>query len=354
MATEVTCIVDTGSGAGYHYSSLNAAIAGETGASPQIVSNKNLTTGDQQLTIKCRASGAGAADGSATVDGFTTDATRFIKIWTDPTEGYRHSGTAYPSGAIYRMESTNASTLSLNDNNIFVIGIAVKLTSSSTSASAIISGNNPTNISKCYVKGVLSGGVNSKGISSSSVMTVSNCVVCGFTGAGTTCAGILSSGTMNVYNCTIYGNYIGVNRPSAGTLTVKNCISCNNTNDWNGTLTTLNCASDDNDNGGTGDITIATHTDVFTDPANGDFSLKNYTGAGAVIDAGTDLSGSGVTDDIIDTARGATYDIGAFEYAAGGGGAINAAFGDDASLGMADIISGTQSFLAQMGDNLEN
>jgi len=61
-------------------------------------------------------------------------------------------------------------------------------------------------------------------------------------------------------------------------------------------------------------VTLATWSDVFTDYANGDFSLKNYTGSGALIGAGTDLSAY-FTTDIAGTTR-STWDIGAFEYVA--------------------------------------
>jgi len=59
MATEVTCIVDVDSGGGQHYTSLAAAIAGETGATPAVVTSANLAANDEQLTIECRATSGG-------------------------------------------------------------------------------------------------------------------------------------------------------------------------------------------------------------------------------------------------------------------------------------------------------
>ena len=78
MATEVTKIVDPDGTAGVNcdYTSLAALVAGYA---------KNLVTADEQLTVKCRCTG-GTADGEVTINGFTTDATRFIKIWTDPSD----------------------------------------------------------------------------------------------------------------------------------------------------------------------------------------------------------------------------------------------------------------------------
>lgn len=95
MATEIIKTVDPG-GTG-DYPSLAAAIAGEVIARPNLVAN------DEQLTLKCQCTNGAADTSYAIVTGFTTDATRFIKIWTDPTESYRHNGT-YQTGNKYRYQ----------------------------------------------------------------------------------------------------------------------------------------------------------------------------------------------------------------------------------------------------------
>ena len=53
---------------------------------------------------------------------------------------------------------------------------------------------------------------------------------------------------------------------------------------------------------------------AFTDYANGDFSIKDTNSP--LYNAGTDLSASGVTTDIIGTARpqASIFDIGAYEW----------------------------------------
>ena len=61
---------------------------------------------------------------------------------------------------------------------------------------------------------------------------------------------------------------------------------------------------------------------AFTDYSNGDFSVKNDSSV--LYGAGTDNPGAGLySDDIIDTARSSTWDIGAFEYVAAGGGSTS-------------------------------
>jgi len=76
-------------------------------------------------------------------------------------------------------------------------------------------------------------------------------------------------------------------------------------------------ASNDTTNASTNDVdlsSISSLTEIFDTPTgDGDFNLVANA---PVIDEGTDLSSSGVTGDIAGTARGATWDIGCFEYVA--------------------------------------
>lgn len=84
------------------------------------------------------------------------------------------------------------------------------------------------------------------------------------------------------------------------------------------TKTCNNNASSDgtaDDFGGTGHLVNQNESNLFTDPANYDLTLK---AGSALIEAGKDLSGAGVTADILGVARpqGAAFDIGSFEYVA--------------------------------------
>jgi hypothetical protein len=359
MATEVTKIVDPDNGAGTDYTSLAALVAGYA---------KDLVTADEQLTVKCRCTG-GTADGAVTVNGFTTDATRFIKIWTDPSESYRHAGT-YPSGNKYRIEgSGSGSTLQLSDNNIYIIGVAIGVTVTTTSQSIGVYASSVTSgarhhISQCYIK-LLSRSstgtpVGIRILDSDVLPYFYNTTVCGFINeAGTSGYGIhlQVSGTSRIFNCTLFGNYIGLYRES-GTSYATNTISANNADDFNGTITIDYCASDDGDGTNAVDISPgATEADdwaeVFTDYANGDFSLKNFTGTQKVIGMGVDDPGSGLySDDILGNARSSVWDIGAFEYVASGGGtSVTLSTGTLALTGQIPTISATanQSITAGKG-----
>lgn len=315
MATEVTVIVDPDGGAGYDYTSLAAAIAGEA---------RDLVTADEQLTIKCRCTG-GTADGAATINGFTTDATRFIKIWTDPSESYRHTGT-YPSGNKYRIETTGSGIV-VSDNYVRILGIAIGVTVASGGSGRGVRVDNYTvgtgilHVGYCYIKCHSTASSNSShGIyvaDTSQTTYVYNSVFTGFYRAGRINTGIYGYGpTLIIYNCTCFGNNVGVRR-SVGVVIATNVICANSDDDFQGTITISNSASDDGD--GTNAVNIspgATEADdwaaCFNDYANGDFSLKSDS---VCIGAGTDNPGSGLySDDIIGTSRTSTWDIGAFEY----------------------------------------
>ncbi|KKK60036.1 hypothetical protein LCGC14_3028370, partial [marine sediment metagenome] len=159
-------------------------------------------------------------------------------------------------------------------------------------------------------------------------LTVKNCALSGDTGNN----GVhIGTDITNIYNTIIQGFNDGVKTSAGATANSTNCAVFDSGNDFDIAVGTQNidfCASDDGD--GTNSVDISpggTEADdwnnAFTDYANGDFSVKDTSSV--LYNAGTDLSGSGVTDDIIDTARpqpgGGSYDIGAFELvqAAAGG-----------------------------------
>ena len=94
MATEVVKIVDPDNGSGTDYTSLSAWEAGEQG---------DLTGARDEIAVaKCRCTGGTADTTACEVNGWTTSSTCYIKIWTDPTESYRHNGT-WQTGNKYRL-----------------------------------------------------------------------------------------------------------------------------------------------------------------------------------------------------------------------------------------------------------
>jgi len=131
--------------------------------------------------------------------------------------------------------------------------------------------------------------------------------------------------TCEFYNSTIEGFYEGVAIDAVATsCSLKNNVIFNNTDDiFDGVGVTIDYnASDDGDGTNPQDFT-AEATDwnkVFTDYANNDYSLKDYTTSPCCVGKGTDNPGSGLySDDIKGETRTSIWDIGAFEYPAEGG-----------------------------------
>jgi hypothetical protein len=127
MAAPVIHIIDPDSGAGAHYSSLAAWNAAQ---------QRDLVSADEIAMAKCRCTGGTADTTAADISGWTTDATRYIQIYTDPTEGYRHNG-AYQTGNKYRLEVNSGDALTLSEPNTYVIGLQIRRTSTSVGQRAI-------------------------------------------------------------------------------------------------------------------------------------------------------------------------------------------------------------------------
>ncbi|MFO7740592.1 MAG: choice-of-anchor Q domain-containing protein, partial [Desulfatiglandaceae bacterium] len=91
----------------------------------------------------------------------------------------------------------------------------------------------------------------------------------------------------------------------------QNVISVDNNTDFDISFGDYNISSDTTAPG-TNSLINQVATDLFTDPANGDFTLKSGSNA---IDAGTDLSSEMDAVDITGETRpqGTAWDIGAFE-----------------------------------------
>jgi hypothetical protein len=124
---------------------------------------------------------------------------------------------------------------------------------------------------------------------------------------------------VDMYNCTAYTGFRGFTR-TAGTVTCTNCIAANQIaagSSFNGTITVDHCCSDD----GTGTNAQTPSGGVWTNEFvtdGSDFALKV---GGNCVGNGSDDPGAGLySDDITGTARTSTWDIGADEYVAAGGG----------------------------------
>lgn len=306
------------------YASLSAAEAGASNSSH--LNTSDLATAKTILNLVCYA-GASADATSCTVDGYTTSTDYYINIYaanggTQSLSPNRHAGVWDTSK--YYLSSYQC--LMIQDTNVSISGLQIEMASTGNYAYGIHSNIALSNgiTRNCIVKD------NRTGTYRSCYRCIGgqiyeNCIAINGAYAGF----YSSSGNENVlrvyiYNCTAFGCGRGIDTNPGGTR-VRNCAVFNNTDDFKGTFESIQyCASDDNDGTNAVDISPgATEADdwnaAFTDYANGDFSVKDTSSP--LYDAGTDLSDY-FTTDIAGTTR-STWDIGAFEYVASGGGGVS-------------------------------
>jgi len=320
VATEVTCIVDTDGKQNPDYTSLAAAIAGETGASPKCVTSANLVTNDEQLTIECRATSGAADTTQVTISGFTTDADNFVKVYVP--SGHRHQGV-WNTGK-YRIETSGVALTASGTAYIDINGLQL---TSQTNIGILHAGDltGVCRIYDCIVKGHsynYRAGIHIDRYS----MTyyIFNNVVYDWNGTGGN--GILRvDGNAYIYNNTVLNCVTGINGSSANrTCIAKNnivqdCTTCYSDSSHFDEGTTNNL-SDDTTAPGANAFTEKTLT--FADAASDNYALAS-TDTDA-IDAGVNLSSDANLPfdiDIIGTSRpqGDYWDIGAFEYVVSGG-----------------------------------
>ena len=93
-------------------------------------------TGDSAIAIaKCRTTTGAADTAVVTIDGFTTSATNYIKVWTDPSENYRHPGYVMATPDYYhlRTNSSGVHSVTVNDLNVLIDGLEIKQSSTGNS-----------------------------------------------------------------------------------------------------------------------------------------------------------------------------------------------------------------------------
>lgn len=327
-AADIVRYVDTGSDAAgdgttpatssgdntHAYQSLNQAEAGE---------QQDLTAGGgSTMTFHGNRTNGGGEDTAIVVfDGWTTASGQDITAIGDdfPADGI-------PDGAksIFHTNDAIANMFSVREDFVNLQKLQIKVTDTGSSTivgivQILVGAGAILNVDSCIITGVLSGTGSVTGIragDADGTINAFNTIIIDFvSGADSGMrAFVTEGGTMNCFNCTSEGNRYGYWEIS-GTMNCHNCVAANSFDDFNGTPTVVDyCASDDGDGTNAQAPNGGVWTNEFTNLAGEDYSLKS---GGNCVGNGTDDPGSGLySDDIIDTARSSTWDIGAFEFVA--------------------------------------
>ena len=333
--------------------------------------------GDSAIAVaSCRSTNGSPDTTAVTIDGWTTSATNYIKVWTDPSLGNRHSGK-WDDGK-YRLEiSSNNNSLRIANDNVRVEGLQVQVSSNGPGHYGIGSDNQINIIIADNIVRADNGGYNSYGIRVAGYSTIHqkvyNNIVYNIYG-GTNSMGIdlgCCGARPYVYNNTVYNCDYGIKNEGSGNgskMTAKNNLSINNSTadyySWYsaGFQSFSNNISSDgtaDDFGGTGNK--INQTVSFVDSATDDFHLSPSDTSAK--DAGTDLSADpnlAFTTDIDGAERdpdGYGWDIGADEvpakiYRSVGPSATSTLQDDNSHADTITISSGTATFSSALADNI--
>ena len=320
------------------YTSLQAAVAAQA---------QNLVAADKWLDLEINGTWASADTTAVNITGYTTDATRYINIYT--TGAARHAGIY--STSKYLLSTTLAgagSAIIVNAGyttiNGLIINVIMAAAYSTYNGIQIPDGISPNTIKNNIVRlqstvtynGLGTGIISSCSSGAAKTNYIYNNIVYGWLkGLGITnqvAVDIRSYDYRTItnyfYNNTIYNNDIGVldtvgTASSTNTSYLKNNISVSSlSSDFTiGTTSTANMSnnlSSDASAPGASSLTSKTAANQFTSVGAGTEDLRLKAGADA-IDTGATLSAP-YDYGIAGNARSGSFDIGADEYVAAGGG----------------------------------
>ena len=349
MAT-ITRFVDTAATAGGNGVSQDHTDVGGNRAYADLAEwesaeNTDLTdAGGDVMQVHCAGSSEDTT--AVTIVGWTTSAASYIQIQGDttaPDTDGDHPG--YWDTGKYILHITSGNALTINEEFVRLKRFQINVTGPIGNGVNVtdMGATNDIQISEMLIRGgpVTGGGIDHAGVkvrepnAGNANVTMWNCVIFNWFNSSfpdttvTELAGVnVIFGDVVAHNCTVYQCVAGFKVNSTYTITANNCISaCDelNTNrvDFTGGGTLAGNFNCDNDNTAPGANSIqktnAQIKFVSTTETNAGY-LALDTGS-ACIGVGTDDPGSGLfSDDIRGDIRTSTWDIGADENVAGGGG----------------------------------
>jgi alkaline phosphatase D len=316
-------------GGGGDYVSLNTALVAEAAIRPNLVAN------DEILEFECYVGGPpGFASPQVpiVVDGFTTDATHYLRIYCPAGQG--HAGQY--DAEKFRVEVSGARAFTIGSattKHVRLEQIQCQVTGTSSSndgffVSSLLTAPADIRFKNCLSKAVMVGAsANGQGFRSSAtaaddvtiVHSFLNCLAVGWNSQDGSSFGWNSTAHAlsleHYYNCTAIGCEVGFR--DRANIRMKNCLAIGCENGFQATSgphadSITNASTMDADaRGTTPKHKVAV---LMVDPLNGDFRLHNSDAS--VKGVGTDLSADPTfpfADDISGTARVAPWSIGCSE-----------------------------------------
>ena len=258
--------------------------------------------------------GSAADTSRLNLDGWTTSASNYILIRT--TQANRHNGRWDTSR--YRLDpSATSSALWCYESYVRIEGIQFRNRNNGTwnQEGIMFDSSSPATsdlrVDSCIAYDCGSASVGFRVLGGR--VTWTNCISYGNSASGFRMQDAGNGAEVYYYNCLAAANADYGFLFSSGTSTARNCYAGGNTNpDFSAAPgTASNNASED----GTHGSTVAYSTSAGAYFTNVTAGSQNFDigASSALINAGYDLSGT-FTTDILGNARGATFDIGPFEY----------------------------------------
>ena len=301
----------------HEYTSLSAAIVGAIDANH--LNTTNLVSGNFILNLPCYYDDG--PDGTAvTIDGYTTGADNYIKIYTPNDTSTEANAVQRHRGKWNEGKYRLTNLFQINEENVRIDGLQISAldntvvgTTINTTADLRMSNN----IFQVTATAGSNSGIALGLVAADSVARVWNNIIYFNDSSKSGDYGInklAGSGTAYVYNNTVYNVNSGIAQ-TAGTVVVKNNIFYNNVVDYSGTFdssSTHNLSKD-----GTAPAYgtyYANATVAFVDVTSGNENFHLIFSDTGARDRGTDqISEIGFTTDIDGQTRAETWDIGADE-----------------------------------------
>jgi hypothetical protein len=279
-----------------------------------VASHANLVTADVYAEIKIDGTWSTADTAPVTIAGLTTDATRYLKIYT--TAAARHKGVW--STGYYMLNVANATAITWTSvSNVWIDGLQIGKSSESAHYQDCIQGSgsvtettNEFLVSNCIGRHAKNNSYRCMFLDAEVVASrifLYNIIDYNHGTAANqyNCSVYVGNGEFTCYNCTFIGGYRGIRAGVTGV--AKNCYAYGSNAAYSGTITKTTCASSDT-TGTAGLQSIAVNASNFLNVTAGteDFHLAG-TGS-ALFEAGTDTSGDSApmnfTTDIDGETRG--------------------------------------------------